>query len=229
MHILALILLLYPISGYIADIHCGRYKAVTLSFLLIWVAMLFLSAAGVIGMIANFPDKPGLKLTIPLTFCVLSSLLLIIVSLACYQSNIIQLGMDQLLEASSEKIALFLHWLMWAYNFGSFLTLLSIVLLPCYIEVKSVKIKLMRIIVSASFACLLCITLFMAFTCYNHSWFYSEPGQSNPYKTVFRVLNFARKNKYPLRRSAFTFCDDFKPSRVDFAKESMEDHLLHHK
>ena len=216
---LALILLLYPISGYIADIHCGRYKAVTISFLLIWVAMLFLSAAGFIGMIANFPDKPGLKLAIPLIFCVLLSLLLIIVSLACYQSNIVQLGMDQLLEASSEKLALFLHWLMWAYNLGSLLTLLSIVLLPCYIEVKSVKIKLMRSLVSAPFICLLFITVLMAFTCYNHSWFYSEPGQSNPYKTVFRVLNFARKNKYPLRRSAFTFCDDFIPSRIDFAKE----------
>ena len=38
---------------------------------------------------------------------------------------------------------------------------------------------------------------------------------------VYKVLNFARKNKYPIRRygSAFTFCDDFKPSRIDFAKE----------
>ena len=216
---LALILLLYPISGYFADIHCGRYKAVTLSFLLIWIAILFLSAAGVGGMITDFPDQPGQKLVIPLSICIILSLLLIIVSLACYQSNIIQLGMDQLLEASSEKLALFLHWLMWAYNLGSFLTLLSIVFLPCYIEVEPIKTKLLHILAGAPFISLVFITLLMAFTCYNHSWFYSEPGQNNPYKTVYRILNFAWKNKYPIRRSAFTYCDDFKPSRIDFAKE----------
>ena len=157
--LLALILLLYPISGYIADIHCGRYKAVTLSFLLIWIAMLFLSAAAVGGMITNFPEKPGPKIAIPLGICIVLSLLLVIVSLACYQSNIIQLGMDQLLEASSDKLALFLHWLMWAYNLGSFLTLLSIVFLPCYVEVKPIKMKLMRILVSAPLF-VLCLLLY---------------------------------------------------------------------
>ena len=34
-----------------------------------------------------------------------------------------------------------------------------------------------------------------------------------------KVLNFARKYKYPLLRSAFTYCDDERPSRLDFAKE----------
>ena len=36
---------------------------------------------------------------------------------------------------------------------------------------------------------------------------------------VVKVLNFARKHKYPLQRSAFTYCDDVRPSRIDFAKE----------
>ena len=36
---------------------------------------------------------------------------------------------------------------------------------------------------------------------------------------IFMVLNFARKHKYPLQRSAFTYCDDERPSRLDFAKE----------
>ena len=50
-------------------------------------------------------------------------------------------------------------------------------------------------------------------------WFFTEAGQKNPYKTVFEIINFARKHKYPLRRSAFTYCDDYMPSRLDFAKE----------
>jgi peptide/histidine transporter 3/4 len=55
--------------------------------------------------------------------------------------------------------------------------------------------------------------------CWKHQWFYSEPGHQNPYKVVLRVFNFARKHKYPLQRSAFTYCDDERPTRLDFAKE----------
>ena len=55
--------------------------------------------------------------------------------------------------------------------------------------------------------------------CCKKEWFYVEPRQHNPYHVVLKVLNFARKNKYPLRRSAFTYCDDERPSRIDFAKE----------
>ena len=50
-------------------------------------------------------------------------------------------------------------------------------------------------------------------------WFTSDTGLKNPYKTVFKIINFARKHKHPLRRSAFTYCDNYIPSRLDFAKE----------
>ena len=33
------------------------------------------------------------------------------------------------------------------------------------------------------------------------------------------MLRFAWKHKYPLQRSAFTYCDDERPSRLDFTKE----------
>lgn len=64
-----------------------------------------------------------------------------------------------------------------------------------------------------------CVLLLLLFSCWKRRWFYSEPGQNNPYKMVFQVLNFVRKHKYPLQRSAFTYCDDEEPSRIDFAKE----------
>ena len=50
-------------------------------------------------------------------------------------------------------------------------------------------------------------------------WFYVEPGHTNPYKTVFKVIKFAKKHKYPLQRSAFTYGDNYLPSRIDFAKQ----------
>ena len=36
---------------------------------------------------------------------------------------------------------------------------------------------------------------------------------------MYSVVCFARKNKCPIRRGAFPYCDDFMPSRIDFAKE----------
>ena len=47
---LALILLVYPLSGYFADVWCGHYKAVTISLVLLCVALLPLCGATVIGM-----------------------------------------------------------------------------------------------------------------------------------------------------------------------------------
>ena len=56
-------------------------------------------------------------------------------------------------------------------------------------------------------------------TCCKRRWFYVELPQRHPYKTVYKVLQFARRHKYPLQRSAFTYSDDYLPSRIDFAKE----------
>ena len=46
-----------------------------------------------------------------------------------------------------------------------------------------------------------------------------EPHTSNPFKLVATVLRYAWKNKQPQLRSAFTYQDHTKPSRIEFAKE----------
>ena len=45
-----------------------------------------------------------------------------------------------------------------------------------------------------------------------------EPIQQNPLKLVYKVIRYAIKNKYPRQRSAFTYCEDELPSRIDFGK-----------
>ena len=215
--LLALALLMYPLSGFLADVYCGRYKAVTVSFVVLWVAMFTCSITLVMS---YFEDKTTWHIE-PLKYIValfvIVCVCMIIVGLAGYQANIIQFGLDQLFEAPNDSLGVFVHWLTWSEALGSTLILSLFIFLPCYTGQNAVIYSL----ASLPFVFLFLSTILLAFTCYKHSWFYSEPGQhtSNPYKTVFRVLNFARKNKYPLRRSAFTFCDDFRPSRIDFAKE----------
>ena len=45
-----------------------------------------------------------------------------------------------------------------------------------------------------------------------------EPVTQNPFKLIYKVIQYAIKTKYPIRRSAFTYCEDELPSRIDFGK-----------
>ena len=44
---------------------------------------------------------------------------LYIVGLALFQANVIQFGLDQLLEAATPKLIAFIHWYYWAQKVGS--------------------------------------------------------------------------------------------------------------
>ncbi len=165
--VLALVMLLYPVSGYIADVHCGRYKTVTCSFVFLWIAAFSLSCASGIGIKVNFDHFRNLAA--PMGLFVAVSLILVILSLACYQANVFQLGLDQLFEAPSEKLGLFVHWLMWAYTLGNFIALVSLLLLPCYVDNHDpVKMKIQDSLASEPFVLLVILTFLLLFTCYNH-------------------------------------------------------------
>ena len=45
-----------------------------------------------------------------------------------------------------------------------------------------------------------------------------EPKTQNPFKLVYNVLKYAINNKYPRQRSAFTYCENDPPSRIDLGK-----------
>ena len=217
--LLALIRLIYPLSGFLADTYCGRYKAIMISFSVLLVAMLSLSISAVIGFTQNF-DLSNEKRIVPFTLFVIISLLLITAGLAGYQANIVQFGLDQLLEAPSRDLGLFIHWLMWTHTLGGFVIHVLFALLPCHLGNDDPFHSTWTSVLSSLPLVYLVVLIFLLiFICYNHSWFYSEPGQNNPYKMVYKVLNFAQKHKHPLRRSAFTYCDDEIPHRIDFGKE----------
>ena len=222
--LLAVIMTLYPISGFIADVCCGRFKTVIVSVYLILFSLVAFCCITLIIIIKhvgiNFTfhmivhEKSALVCVI--IFFVIFSVLFI-VGLAGYQANFIQLGLDQLLEAPSEYLGLFTHWATWALNISStlFITIMSLY----WCLSKHHRFTLTKVSLSIPFVLLLALLVLVLVTHWKRQWFYSEPGQYNPYRTVFKVLNFARKHKHPLRRSAFTYSDNYIPSRIDFAKE----------
>ena len=66
----------------------------------------------------------------------------------------------------------------------------------------------------------MCIYLSIALSSmlmFNH-WLVKEPVTQNPFKLVYSVVRYAIKHKHPECRSAFTYCEDEPPSRMDFDK-----------
>ena len=62
----------------------------------------------------------------------------------------------------------------------------------------------------------LSLAMILLSTC-NHCLI-KEPIKQNPLKLVYKVIRYAIRNKYPRQRSAFTYCEDELPSRIDFGK-----------
>ena len=66
----------------------------------------------------------------------------------------------------------------------------------------------------------MCIYLSIALSSmlmFNH-WLVKEPVTQNPFKLFYSVVRYAIKHKHPECRSAFTYCEDEPPSRMNFGK-----------
>ena len=215
----ALVMLLYPLGGFVADIWCGRYKSVMLSLCILACSFGCLTIACTLVIIKNAGgihlqsggDIAGKSI---FALLIIAAFFLFIIGLSGFQANFIQLGLDQLQEAPSEYLGLFVHWAMWA---GCISAPIFHILFAAYGCNRSKQ--LLYGLFSVPSVCFLVILFVVAFSYRKRYWFYIEPGQHNPYKMVLKVLMFAKEHKYPLQRSAFTFNDVERPTRIDFAKE----------
>ena len=134
--ILAFVGMLYPLSGFIADVCCGRLKVVVtgLYFILTFVLLVCLSE------IILLVDKSHSLTTYTIFhqtkeiiafILVLVSLINFVIGLASYQANLVQLGLDQLFEAPSQYLSLFILYASWAFKLGSVPVLIFVPLLLC--------------------------------------------------------------------------------------------------
>jgi peptide/histidine transporter 3/4 len=217
--ILAVIAMFYPLGGFLADVYCGRFKMVMigLGFLVFSFSSLIVILVWIGIQLNHF--KPLLqeydfKEVAPFYFIGFSTLYLATLGIVAFQANFIQLGLDQLMDSPSRGLSIFIHLAIWANVLGTTLVAIGGALAEC----PTVQIKVRVAWNVLPILILFSIPFLLIFTCCKRQWFYSEPGHRNPYRNVLKVLNFARKHKYPLQRSAFTYCDDERPSRVDFAK-----------
>ena len=215
---LAVIMITYPLWGYAADFCCGRFKVVmTCICLLTAVPILLCPTALLLNIGGVYKLGNTFKSDILISILGITCFIILVIGISGYKANFIQLGLDQLHEAQSEYLGLFAHYTILV---SSFSFLVSTVVVDTSYFYTRINFKLKDVVIDTVLFTLATGALaLLLITCCKRRWFYVELPQKNPYKTVYKVLQFARRHKYPLQRSAFTYCDDYIPSRIDFAKE----------
>ena len=191
-------LLLYPVFGWIADVYWGRYKMIRRSLWVMWLTAIALSLISIIP-----DDLPHATKITEITDIII--LVVMSLSLGGFQANILQFGIDQLPDASSDDLIAFSDWYVWVWCTSIVVVLYSQNCICLQYD------ALAKLLLPAFLTLALCLDFLL-----NH-WLIKEPISKNPFKLIYKVVHFALKNKYPRLRSAFTYWEDKRYSRIDLA------------
>ena len=116
--IVGIALLVCPVFGWIADAYWGRYKMIRRSLFIMWLATIGFCLVSVIP--DYFPHATTIK---EVANAIL--LMILFLSLGGLQVNIIQFGVDQLTDASSNSITAFANWYVWVFYVNVVIAILS--------------------------------------------------------------------------------------------------------
>ena len=202
----------FPLAGILADIRFGRYKTIITSIYLVLPSLLLLSSSSIF-LVWLGGDK--LFEVCLFSVCAGISVIMLYTGLIGFTANVVQFGMDQLHDSPGDDRVIFIHWYVWTYYGSTLVGQLSLI----FWSAGGLKIvgSLLVLILLTLLTVVLLITLCLV-RC-RRRWFLIEPGQYNPYKLVYRVTKFARQHKFPVHRSAFTYCEDEVPMGLDLGKE----------
>ena len=138
-----------------------------------------------------------------------------LVGLAACLVTALQLGLDQMPDASTMNKISFINWFFFSFILGIWVyDLLWNSLNLCTIsDSKQVITQVLSLLPVLSMS-IVCCTIFLLAL----KWLIVEPKSSQALKTIYQVLRFAAKHKAPLNRSALTYWEEDIPSRLDLGK-----------
>ena len=223
------VLFISPMAGLLSDIKFGRYKTVRCSSYITLAVASFLSINCLVFTIVTSIATPHYFLRIP--FLSVAGIIFLLVAMAVLKTssivlttNAINFGMDQLHDSSTQDSILFVHWCVWLNYLSVLVTQVPWSLFFYdfrYVDYEDafriIGLPLI-ILIFGIVSFLLIISLCVVH--HRQRWFFIESsGRVNPYKLVYRVVKFAWHHKIPVRRSAFTYCEDEWPTRLDLGKQ----------
>ena len=195
--------LFYPLAGWLADTYFSRHKTIVNSMWIVCFATLV--ATLLISLRYAFPDHGYASIVhtyiYPLLFVLMT------VGLAGFHANVVPFGTDQLQDAPGYELVAFVRWYVWTFSLSYLLY---------YPTCGGLDHTLHALVLSCAHS--VCITLALAIYFLFQHWLLKEPAGGHPLTTIFHVLKYARKYRYARLRSAFTYWDGERPTRIDFAK-----------
>ena len=215
--------LLYPILGLIADACIIQYKMIKMSFVLVLICSLLFLVEAVV-----FILKPEVNAQRSLTsiFTVIT-IIIGTTGFGMYEANAIQFDMDQMIEASSQKLSSFIHSYYWNVNLGPLVMFYILSALLFYMQQQCVidldidydNFKMFGWMISLPSIIGIILTIFGLYIMKKlRKHVFINPVSINHIKNIFNILKYTWKHKYPVNRSAFTFWENDIPSRIDMGK-----------
>ena len=129
----------------------------------------------------------------------------------------LQLGLDQMPDASTVNITSFISWFVCCFFTGMWVGDASYHLLSNFSDPMSASynsfIQIFSIFPGLCMAIVRCTDFFLS-----PKLLIMKPKSPQSLKLIFRVLKFAAKHKAPVNRSALTYWEEDIPTRVDLGK-----------
>ena len=189
-------LLTYVVIGLVADICVGRYKII--------VASIYCAFIGWITLCISFYVKHKyVHFSLVAVGYFLSS-----VGAAGILSIAIPFIIDQMIGATADELSTIIYWYCFGLPLGRSLTKIS----NCLTTFENQTI--ISLYVSGVAITIVMVTYYLL-----RHHLDTTPLLTNPVKLIVKVLNYARKNKYPRNRSALTYWEESAPSRIDLGKD----------
>ncbi len=196
-------------SGWLADAKLGNYRVMKYCFVLLFFLCLLSSAFTLV------PDITHYVYVVSVLYCIGVSLL-IVAAVACFVTSL-QLGLDQMPDASSSNITSFIAWFVFSIYAGVWIPTVSD--LPIISDVLRISRSSYWVVQLYSLLPLLCMSVVLILDfLLAKKWLIIEPKSPQSLKTMYHVLKFAAKHKAPLNRSALTYWEEDVPSRMDLGK-----------
>ena len=196
-----------PIASLLAEVLISRYKLVSYSLKALWLLSIVDCVISVCE--ESLPVAKSTLLNIQLLVLVTPQYLL----LGVFTAIAVPMAIDQINGGSNANISAFIQWVGWTYNSA---TAMSNILGSFFYSCSHLEATEISVIMALLSVLLLSVGLILDF-CFHHK-LVKEPVTVNPVSLIYKVLKYAAKHKYPVQRSAFTYCENEKPTRLDNGK-----------
>ena len=192
--------LLYPIGGWLADTRLGRYTVIRYSMWIMWIGSLLLTLNEVLSCVTSVYDTAKIKWPVFATLSIIMA-----IALGGFLSNIVQLGIDQLTDASAMEITSFITW----YTMTVFTSGLTFHYVSDCIENDY------QILYAKPFFVAVCLSIALCSDYLFQHWLVKEHVAGRSLRTIFSVIKYTIRN----RKFKYNYSNEYEPiSSFDIAK-----------